>query len=154
MKWSDDIPVPKPGAGQVLVRVLAAGVNNTDINTRVGWYAREVTDATEAATGEDVEAGGWGGSLNFPLIQGGDICGTVVALGEGVDSSLSGRRVTCPINLPRSTLADPIGIQGKSIGCFHTVIPLIPFGDSGKGLATRLGYLMGLLQCGYRLNST
>lgn len=111
LKWSDDIPVPKPGAGQVLVRVLAAGVNNTDINTRVGWYAREVTDATEAATGEDVEAGGWGGSLNFPLIQGGDICGAVVALGDGVDASFSGRRVTCPINLPRSTLANPIGIQ-------------------------------------------
>ena len=30
-----DIPVPVPGSHDVLVRVAAAGVNNTDINTRV-----------------------------------------------------------------------------------------------------------------------
>ncbi len=36
LEWRDDIPVPRPGAGQVPVCVLAAGVNNTDINTRVG----------------------------------------------------------------------------------------------------------------------
>ena len=111
LEWSDDIPVPNPGPGQVLVRVLAAGVNNTDINTRVGWYAREVTNATDAATGDDVEAGGWGGSLDFPVIQGGDLCGTIVALGDGVITPQVGRRVTCPINLPRGNLANPVGIQ-------------------------------------------
>ena len=31
-----DIAVPAPGKGQVLVQVLAAGINNTDINTRLG----------------------------------------------------------------------------------------------------------------------
>ena len=36
--WRDDIPVPRPSAGEVLVRVLAAGVNMTDLNTRIGWY--------------------------------------------------------------------------------------------------------------------
>ena len=44
--WREDLPVPRPGAGEVLVRVRAAGVNNTDINTREGWYAAEVTGAT------------------------------------------------------------------------------------------------------------
>ena len=38
--WRDDLPVPRPGAGDVLLRVLAAGVNATDINTRVGWYGK------------------------------------------------------------------------------------------------------------------
>ena len=33
-----DIPVPVPGPRDVLVRVAAAGVNNTDINTRTAWY--------------------------------------------------------------------------------------------------------------------
>src|SRR6056297_4041168 len=86
LEWREDIPVPRPGAGEVLVRVLAAGVNNTDINTRVGWYAREVTGATgEAAeTGEEVAAGGWSGVLDFPRIQGGDLCGEVVETGPGV----------------------------------------------------------------------
>ena len=36
-----DIPVPVPGPRDVLVRVAAAGVNNTDINTRVAWYSKK-----------------------------------------------------------------------------------------------------------------
>ncbi len=41
-----DVPVPQLDQGYVLVRVSACGVNNTDINTRVGWYSRSVTGAT------------------------------------------------------------------------------------------------------------
>ncbi len=37
LNFRDDVPVPKPGADDVLIRVAAAGVNNTDINTRIGW---------------------------------------------------------------------------------------------------------------------
>jgi len=37
-----DIPVPEPGPHDVLVRVAAAGVNNTDINTRVAWYSKKI----------------------------------------------------------------------------------------------------------------
>lgn len=107
LEWREDIPVPAPGPGQVLCRVLAAGVNNTDINTRIGWYAPEVTGATDDVT-EDVQVGGWGGALSFPRIQGGDICGEVVAVGTGVDFAL-GARVTCPINIPRPTSENPRG---------------------------------------------
>ena len=35
-----DIPVPRPGPRDVLIRVAAAGVNNTDINTRTAWYSK------------------------------------------------------------------------------------------------------------------
>ena len=105
--WEDrtDIPVPTPGAGQVLVQVLAAGVNNTDINTRIGWYSSDVTGSTDS--GEVGEAGGHAGALDFPRIQGGDLCGRVVALGQGVDNITIGDRVTCAINLPRPTVANP-----------------------------------------------
>ena len=37
-----DVAVPSPGPGDVLVAVSACGMNNTDINTRVGWYSRSV----------------------------------------------------------------------------------------------------------------
>jgi len=107
LEWSDAIPVPHPRAGEVLVRVAAAGVNNTDINTRIGWYASEVTGATDDVD-QEVEAGGWGGALQFPRIQGGDLCGYVVAVGEGV-TLREGARVTSPINLPRATSAAPTG---------------------------------------------
>ena len=108
LEWRDDIPVPSPGSGQVLVRVLAAGVNNTDINTRVGWYSSDVSGATEDVSEDDeVEEGGWGGALNFPIIQGGDICGTVVAVGDGVTAVGIGNRVTSQINIPRPSPDNP-----------------------------------------------
>ncbi|NVO57602.1 zinc-binding dehydrogenase [Rhodobacteraceae bacterium B1Z28] len=107
LEWREDIAVPNPGPGQVLVRVAAAGVNNTDINTRVGWYSPDVTGATDAVD-QKVEAGGWGGSLQFPRIQGGDLCGIVevVGLSAGFEP---GQRVTCPINLPRPRPGNPQG---------------------------------------------
>jgi len=108
LEWRDDIPVPPPCAGQVLVRVLAAGVNNTDINTRVGWYSSDVSGATEdVGENTDIEDGGWGGAIGFPRIQGGDICGVVVAVGEGVNSVELGARVTSQINIPRPTPENP-----------------------------------------------
>ncbi|MDJ0955923.1 MAG: zinc-binding dehydrogenase [Arenicellales bacterium] len=106
--WNDAIPTPQPGAGDALVKVLAAGVNNTDINTRIGWYSKDVTDSTEAVDpGAEVEAGGWSGALSFPLIQGSDLCGKVVALGESVTNVSVGMRVTCPTNQPNPTADAP-----------------------------------------------
>ncbi|MFT7053939.1 MAG: NADPH:quinone reductase-like Zn-dependent oxidoreductase [Psychromonas sp.] len=35
LQYRDDIPVPTPTANEVLIRVSAAAVNNTDINTRI-----------------------------------------------------------------------------------------------------------------------
>jgi len=109
--WNDAIPVPAPRAGEVLVRVLAAGVNNTDLNTRIGWYAKEVTTATADVTDETIESGGWAGALKFPLIQGGDLCGEVVALGEGVTGFAHGMRVTCPLNQPSPTAENPVHFE-------------------------------------------
>lgn len=94
--WRDDLPVPRPGQGEVLVRVLAAGVNMTDINTRLGWY------------GGEGRAAGWAGELAFPRIQGADLCGRIVALGQQVASLPLGARVICPTNQPEPTAAEPI----------------------------------------------
>lgn len=93
--WRTDWPRPEPAAGEVLVRVGACGLNNTDINTRTGWYSRSVTgqtsdDGAEAAA----DAPSWGGSaIAFPRIQGADICGRIVAVGQGVDPARIGERI-------------------------------------------------------------
>ncbi|MDE0067315.1 MAG: alcohol dehydrogenase family protein [Acidimicrobiaceae bacterium] len=92
----DDVPVPRPDRGDVLIRVFACGVNNTDINTRVGWYSRSVTAATsgDGFAEADLDDVGWGrDGLAYPRIQGADIAGVVVALGDDTDHSLLGRRV-------------------------------------------------------------
>jgi len=49
LQYRTDVPVPQPGAGEVLVRVTAAGMNNTGINTRTGWYNSGVGDGMTQA---------------------------------------------------------------------------------------------------------
>lgn len=94
-----DVPLPRPGPGEVLVRVLAAGINNTDINTRLGWYSAEVTTGTQDTVDmKDRQAlrrtdGGWAGATPFPLIQGTDCCGRVVSTHDPGDAPLIGQRV-------------------------------------------------------------
>jgi len=89
------VPVPQIQNGEALVQVLAAGVNNTEINTRLGWYSKTVTDATsdtekvQNQKEEHKEDGGWNEATPFPFIQGTDCCGRVVAGKE----SLLGKRV-------------------------------------------------------------
>ncbi len=46
-----DVPIPVPGSGEVLLKVLAAGVNNTEINTRLGWYSSSVKSGTDGHHG-------------------------------------------------------------------------------------------------------
>jgi len=117
LAFRSDWPVPQPSPDEVLIRVGACGTNNTDINTRTGWYSKSVTEGTTAGDGSAGDgsagdgAGGsdsggttenaasWGfGDLRFPHIQGADVCGEVVAAGVGgrlskEAAALVGRRV-------------------------------------------------------------
>jgi len=99
LKYRDDVPTPAPQEDEVLIRVTAAGVNNTDINTRIGWYSKKVSDATNTGGEEgfedvDTEDATWSGvPMTFPRIQGADCCGQIVAVGDGVDTSRIGERV-------------------------------------------------------------
>ncbi|WEL89216.1 alcohol dehydrogenase catalytic domain-containing protein [Pseudomonas sp. CBSPCBW29] len=108
LEYHTDVKVPHPAKGEVLVRVAAAAVNNTDINTRIGWYSKKVSVDTEAGStggfGEvDSEDASWSGvPLTFPLIQGADCCGYIVAVGEGVTPTRIGQRV-----LIRNTCSEP-----------------------------------------------
>ncbi len=94
-----DVPIPELAAGEVLLQVLAAGVNNTEINTRLGWYSATVETGTEALDHDEAEKsrakedGGWNEATPFPFIQGTDCCGRVVAAAPGADSNLLGQRV-------------------------------------------------------------
>jgi NADPH:quinone reductase-like Zn-dependent oxidoreductase len=98
--YRTDLPVPVPGAGEVLVRVGAACVNNTDINMRTGWYSKSLSAAATANEEGDLrsagvtDAGWTGAPLDFPRIQGADACGDIVAVGAtGVDTARLGERV-------------------------------------------------------------
>ena len=99
LRYREDVPTPTPGAGEVLIKVAAAGVNNTDINTRIGWYSKKVTDATGTGGADgrgevDQDDATWSGvPMAFPRIQGADCCGRIAAVGDGVDAARIGERV-------------------------------------------------------------
>ncbi|MDX1521819.1 MAG: alcohol dehydrogenase family protein [Anaerolineae bacterium] len=98
LEYRTDWPTPTPQPGEILIRVAACGINNTDINTRTAWYSPSVTSGTNAGGGagfaEVDDAGDWGGTgLTFPRIQGADIVGRVVAVGDGVSDEWLGARV-------------------------------------------------------------
>ncbi len=100
LEYRADWPTPKPGPGEVLVRVGACGLNNTDINTRTAWYSKSVTDgitdsaASEGFAAADAGSGSWGSSsIEFPRIQGADVAGRIAAVGDGVDPARIGERV-------------------------------------------------------------
>ena len=93
------ISIPVPASDEVLLRVLAVGVNNTEINTRLGWYSSSVDSSTDSLSlAQSVHQkhktdGGWNDTTPFPIIQGTDCCGKVVALGSTTHNHLLGTRV-------------------------------------------------------------
>ncbi|WP_412066957.1 alcohol dehydrogenase family protein [Rhizobium sp. SYY.PMSO] len=99
LEFRTDLPVPSPGPGEVLIKVAAAAINNTDINTRIGWYSKAVREGTSHGGGtgfastENEDASWTGEALKFPRIQGADCCGRIVSAGEGVDPARIGERV-------------------------------------------------------------
>jgi len=76
-----DIAIPKPGPGQVRVRVHAAGLNAADWHLYLGdpWLARA--------------SFGWRGPKRKPSVIAKDLAGVVDALGEGVEGYAIGDRV-------------------------------------------------------------
>ncbi len=68
-----EVPDPEPGAGQVIIEVAVAGIAFVETQVRAGLHSRP---------GE-----------TFPMVPGNGVGGTVVAVGDGVDPALVGRRV-------------------------------------------------------------
>ena len=95
LEFRNDIKVPEPKPDQVLIKVLAAGINNTDINTRTAWYSKSVTGETNSEDSKGLDDdGGWAGeALSFPIIQGADCCGEIVAVGDDTNVERIGERV-------------------------------------------------------------
>lgn len=90
-----EMPKPEPQPGEVLIRVRAAGVNFFEVLMRADRYA--VTP-------------------DLPMVLGVEAAGTVEALGQGVDTSLTGRRVAAPLfasTRPFGGYADYVTIDAK-----------------------------------------
>lgn len=111
-----EVPLPTIGPGEVLIEVLAAGLNNTDVNTRIGWYASSVRGGTdESAPLVDGTAGGYSGASPFPLIQGADCCGRVATVGPGVTHLREGQRVLVRSCMTGTGPGEPVRWLGSDV---------------------------------------
>lgn len=72
LQYRDDIPEPRPGPDEVLVRVHYAALNRLDDFVRIGWRGLDLT---------------------FPHIPGSDFSGVIAALGANVTGWTVGQRV-------------------------------------------------------------
>ncbi|KAJ4333873.1 hypothetical protein N0V87_007243 [Didymella glomerata] len=99
LEYRTDLPVPDLSPTEVLIRVAAAGINNTDINTRIGWYGKGVktstsSESTNPSGSRTDDDASWSGTpFSFPRVQGADCCGRIVAVGAAVMPSRIGERV-------------------------------------------------------------
>src|SRR6185369_7786357 len=88
----EEVPMPEPGPGEVLIKVHAVSVNRTlDAVVRAGKYARRVT---------------------LPLTPGVDPSGVVTKLGPGVTGRKVGDRVTVQLRFGNESGADSIRALG------------------------------------------
>lgn len=116
--YREDLSVPQPHADEVLIAVSAAAVNNTDINTRIGWYSK----------GDSSDDASWSGdALQFPRIQGADVCGRIVAVGDNVSPERIGQRVLiepCLIEINGQSTSKPGYFGSECDGGFaeYTVV--------------------------------
>lgn len=119
LEYVNNFKTPVPKENEVLIEVKAAGVNNTDINTRIGWYSKKDSSSDDASwTGE---------SLKFPRIQGADVCGYIVSVGKNIDKSRIGQRVLIEPSLQKANgkqLENPCYLGSECNGGFaqYTVI--------------------------------
>lgn len=91
--YNTEAPVPRPVPGEVLIRVTACGMNNTDVWVRQGAYGTEDDPAAVSSWRRQ------GNTLTFPRIQGTDTVGHVVAVGVDVDARRIGQRVMVDLSI-------------------------------------------------------
>ncbi|NET46656.1 alcohol dehydrogenase family protein [Okeania sp. SIO2B3] len=123
------IPKPTPKPGEVLIKVGACSVNNTDINTRTGWYAAEdnfqaILQDTKENNPNNTSCWTQNGT-DFPRIQGADIVGKVIEIGENVDVEFLQQRVIVDSWIRDETLDDYQYIGSELDGGFaeYVVVP-------------------------------
>jgi NADPH2:quinone reductase len=104
------VPVPLPAAGEMLVKVRAAGLNPVDYKTRMG---------------KGIAAG-----ISLPAILGWDIAGEVVSLGDGIHKFDIGDRVFGLSSFPNlgSAYAEYAVVQENEFAIIPKNVPSIEAG--------------------------
>ena len=116
----EDMPDPRPGADQVLVRLRAVGVNPVDVYIRSGAYARKPA---------------------LPFIPGSDAAGEIAAVGANVTQYKAGDRVFVHGTAAEHTVGHYGGAYAEVAACrLDHVYPLAAHVSFGQGAAMGVPY--------------
>lgn len=102
-----EMPEPTPAPHEVLVRMVAAGVNHADERTRTGEFKAVF-------------------HLDLPKVMGGELSGEVIAVGEGVTGFRPGDRVygyTGVVGM--GTWAEVVAVDAAALAPAPSSIPLV-----------------------------
>lgn len=108
----DDIDLPVPGTGDVLVRIQAVGVNPVDVQVREGQLEAVVP-------------------TRFPAVPGWDLAGVVEAVGEGVTTIVPGDQVWGYARrdvVGQGTYAHFAAVEAGSLGVRPAGLPVLAAG--------------------------
>ena len=121
---SRQMPVPRPGSGEVLIALSAAGVGSWDAKIRDGSWAE--------------------GDVEFPLIIGVDGAGTIAEIGEGVRRFHVGDRVWAyQFESPKGGFyAEYVVVDSDRVGSLPRGLTLR---EGGAAAATGLTALQGVV---------
>jgi NADPH:quinone reductase-like Zn-dependent oxidoreductase len=129
-----EVPTPRPGPGEILIAIHAAGVGVWDADIRGGWWPF--------------------GKPKFPLVLGTDGAGVVAARGTGVRRFKDGDRVWAyEFNNPKGGFyAEYVVVKAEHAARVPESLDLL---HAGAGAATGLTALQGIDdQLGVRANQT
>ncbi|MBO0803385.1 MAG: NADPH:quinone oxidoreductase family protein [Nocardiopsaceae bacterium] len=116
LSLADDVPEPAPGPGQVAVRVLASPANFPDVLMCRGTYQVKP---------------------DLPFTPGVELCGSVVALGDGVTGFAAGDRVIGSTVLPSGGFAEVALMNAAQ------TFPAPPALDDAEASSLYIGYQTG-----------
>ena len=129
----EDLPDPKPGADQVVVRLKAVGVNPVDVYIRSGAYARKPA---------------------LPFIPGSDAAGEIEAVGANVKNYKAGDRVFIHGTAAESTHGHYGGAYAQKAVCNLDHVYRLPANISfGQGAAMGVPYATAYRALFHRANT-
>lgn len=141
----EDVPEPKPGKGEVKVKVAWTGICGSDLHEYLAGPIFVPVDEDHPLSHDKA-----------PITMGHEYCGTVAELGEGVTGLSVGDRVAiepifacgaCPACLEgKYNLCDSLGFVGLSGGyggfAAHSVVPARMVHKMPEGLSMEQGALV------------
>lgn len=110
-----DLPTPEPAAGEVLIEVEAASVNGFDLSVAAGYVWDMIP------------------GIEFPVVLGRDLVGTVTAIGDGVEGLSAGDRVAAVI--PGMALGPRTGSFTEHVVLPASAVTLVPSGVDAQQAA-------------------